>query len=508
MRILLIEPPINTFTGLLKRGYPIGLCMLAAVAKEEKVEEVKVYDVDKSHPATQGLNFTDQRLNMAAFLDAVNDLHHPIWCQIESTLQSFQPDLVGITTMTIQYASALRVAEIVKTWNRNCTVLMGGAHASVMPGIMVEWPHTDAVVKGEGEEPFRKIIQRLRTGVKDLSGIPGVITADSFEETAVPPQEMEDLDTLPFPDRSALMHLDRYSPEDMGLILTSRGCPFRCSYCSNFSRKTRFRSVENVVEEIRRVQNDFGTIQFMFKDDSFTLSRKRVEQFCKTLLEKNIKLLWECTTRLDLMNDALVKLMKRSGCNRVGVGVESGDEEILSALNKKLTKDRIREGTDLLNRNNVFWTGYFMTGLPLEREEQMSRTLEFMSELKPPYAALGIYKPYPGTALFDLAEELGLVSSDVKNDHFFESNPVDYFIKDPHHRSVKIPEARFDEIVSKMENEFDRNNKMLRNVAKRAWARRHIYTHDYKSFAVDVIRAVRWFVPQMKRDVPSSPSKV
>ena len=492
MRILIIDHPVNCFTGLMKRGYPIGLCMLAAIAKQENVPEVKVFDVDKSVSHSYGLHFTDQRRNMAVFLEGVNNKQHAVWQEIRRTLESFKPDLVGITAMTIHYASSLRVAEIVKEWNPACTVVMGGVHASIMPRGMVEWPFTDAVVRGEGETPFREIIRRANSGITDFSDISGVITKATPDKVNHPPSEENDLDSLPLPDRTALISMENFSPEDLGLILTSRGCPYRCSYCSNFTRKTRFRSVYNVIEEISEVKINYGTFQFMFKDDSFTVDRNRVNSFCQTLLDKNLKLLWECTTRLDLVDDLLIRHMKKAGCNRVGVGVESGDEEMLKIFNKKLTKEQIRKGTDILNRNNMFWTGYFMMGLPMEREDQILRTLDFMHELRPPYAALGIYKPYPGTRLFKIAVELGLVDDNVPNEYFFSTNPVDYFFRDTHKRMAYIPERRAKELTLIMEKEFERSNKKLKNLFRRAIARKNLYIKDYKSFFIDLKRVANW----------------
>lgn len=495
MKVLLIEPPVNCFTGLIKRGYPIGLCMLASVANQQGIAEVKVYDVDKSASSSGGLNFIDQRRNMATFLDSVNDTGHMIWKAIENILESFQPDMVGITTMTIQYASALQTARKVKEWNPHCTVIMGGSHASVMPRVMVEWPYTDIVVRGEGEEAFLEIIKRLKQSKNDFEDIPGIITKNNPPKFDTTPLEIKDLDSLPLPDRHALIDIENYSSEDMGLILTSRGCPYRCSYCSNFTRKTRFRSVDNILTEIIQVQKEFGTKQFMFKDDSFTLRRKRIERFCNEIISKKIKILWESTTRLDLIDDSLVKLMKKAGCNRIGVGVESGDEEMLKIYNKNLTKDQIRKGTNVLNKNNIFWTGFFMMGLPMEKKEQMYKTLEFMKELAPPYAAIGIYKPYPGTKLFEMSEDLGLVSSDVTNEHFFCTNPINYFFKDPEHRCTHISKDELDKITSLMEREFEQSNKKLSNVLKRGLSRKKLYLSDPKSLLVDLKRATKWLMP-------------
>ncbi len=494
MKVLLIEPPINAFTGLVKRGYPIGLCMLAAVAHRENLAEVKVYDVDKSAATPDGLDFTNQHLHMARYLEGVNDHRHPVWRPLVQALEAFQPDVVGITTMTIQYASALQTARIVKEWNAACTVIMGGSHASVMPRLMIEWPYTDIVVKGEGEEAFLEILKRRRENRTEVEMIPGVFTKENIGQAEALPQEIECLDDLPFPDRGALMQPESYSPEDMGLILTSRGCPYHCSYCSNFTRKTRFRSVENVLAEVREVQETFGTRQFMFKDDSFTLRRERVAGFCRQIVAKRIPMLWECTTRLDLLDDDLIGLMKQAGCNRVGVGIESGDDEMLTIYNKRLTKQRIREGVRVLEQSGIFWTGYFMMALPMEREDQILRTMEFMTELKPSYAALGVYKPYPGTKLFAMAEELGLVNPNVDNAHFFRTNPVDYFLADPHRRCAYVPEERLVQLITLMQGAFEKSNKKLSHVFERAFARRKLYLAEPKSMLVDLKRAVKWLV--------------
>ncbi|MBN1505712.1 MAG: radical SAM protein [Sedimentisphaerales bacterium] len=494
MKILLVEPPINAFTGLIKRGYPIGLCMLAAVAHQENAAEVSVYDVDKCTTPSDGLDFTNQHENMARYLQGVNDPCHPVWKQFSEALRTFKPDVVGITTMTIQYASALQTARLVKEWNSDCVVIMGGPHASVMPRIMVDWPYTDIVVKGEGEETFLEIVKRLKANQRDVETIPGVLTKNNPGALDRPGPEIECLDSLPVPDRTALVNLGDYSPEDLGLMLTSRGCPYHCTYCSNFTRKTRFQSVGKILAEVEQVQRNFGTRQFMFKDDSFTLRRSRVADLCNAILQKRLNILWECTTRLDLLDAGLVRLMKQAGCNRVGVGVESGDEEMLGIYGKRLTKQQIREGVQLLRENGIFWTGYFMMALPMEKEDQIVRTLEFMRELSPSYAAIGVYKPYPGTKLFAMAEELGLVKADVDNSHFFETNPVDYFLADAHRRCAYISEERLAELIGHVQTEFEKSNKRLSNVFRRAFSRRRLYFADPKSMVVDLKRARKWLL--------------
>jgi hypothetical protein len=132
--------------------------------------------------------------------------------------------------------------------------------------------------------------------------------------------------------------------------------------------------------------------------------------------------------------------------------------------------------------------------LPMEREDQILRTLEFMTELKPSYAALGVYKPYPGTKLFVLAEESGLVNPNVDNAHFFRTNPVDYFLADPHRRCAYISEERLTELITVMQKAFEKSNKRLSHVFERAFSRRRLYLAEPKSMLVDLKRAVKWLV--------------
>lgn len=492
MRLLLIDPPTNCFTGLVKRGYPIGLCLLAAVAREEGVEEVRVLDVDREGVPLDGLQFLDQCRNWQRFIEAVNDLDHAVWQRLRAALRQYHPELVGITSMTIQFASALRVAQVVKEWDPGCLVVMGGPQVSAMPGNTIAWPAVDLAVTGEGEEAFREILRRRRAGRGDWGDIPGVVSKGQ-RAPQNPYLEVGNIDGL-LPDRHALTNVPAYGAEDLGLMITSRGCPYRCSFCCNFTRRVRYRSVEDVLAEVAQVQAEYGTRQFLFKDDSFTVNRKRVTGLCEEILRRGMVFSWEITTRADLLSEELVRLMKRAGCNRVAVGVESGDDEILKIHEKGLDKEELRSTARLLKRHRMFWTGYFMMTLPMEREEQIFKTLDFMRELDPAYASVGVYKPYPGTGLFQEAVELGLVLPEVDNQHFFERNPVDYFFADPERRCVHIAPDRLREITRHVAVQFERHNRQLRNVVRRATSRRQLYFRDWSALRADLRRARKWLV--------------
>lgn len=498
MRVLLVEPPINSFTGFKKRGFPLGLCSLGTVLAEETGSYVRVLDADKIIDFSENVDFTNQRKRITTFLEGVNDLDNVVWKEIRRRIEAFKPDVVGITTMTLQYASALRVAQLVKEINRDCLVLVGGAHANVMPELIVQWPSIDAAVKGEGEHALCAIVKN-HAARKSLDGIPGVLTRQNAGPSYFPPLEVEDLDALPVPDRALLLDAEKYSSEDLGLIMTSRGCPYKCAYCSNFTRKVRYRSVEKVIEEIRQVSTTYGTRQFLIKDDSFTLKKLRVKEFSQALLDNAINIYWECTTRLDLIDDDLLSSMKKSGCNRVAVGIESGDDKILELINKKLNKEQIREKVQVLKRSGIFWTGYFLIGMPIETKESVYDTLKFMKELDPPYAAVGVYKPYPGTKLYEKAKSLDLITHDVDNDYFFRTSPVDYFIRDPRQRSIYIDLQEYDALVRSIEHEFEQHNKRVGKLVGRFISRFHVYKNDRALLLRDAKLGMKWLVQGIGR---------
>jgi len=494
MKLMLIDPPVNSFTGFKKRGFPLGLCSLGSVIRDNTGLSVDVMDADKIIDFDENVNFTDQAKCFERYLTCINDPKHNVWQQIRKLIFEKKPSVIGISTMTIQYASALKLAQLVKEIDSKCLVIMGGAHASVMPDLMMQWPYVDLVVKGEGEDALLEIIKRKEAGNNLFQDIPGVIGRDFITKVHDQPCEIKDLNALPIPDRSLLMNVEKYSSEDMGLIMTSRGCPYKCAYCSNYTRKVRSRSIENVIKEICIVQSQYNTKQFLIKDDSFTVNKKRVAEFCDEIQKRKLKLNWECTTRLDLIDDDLIKKMKTSGCNRVAVGIESGDEEVLNMINKKMDKNDIRKGVEVLKKNKMYWTGYFLIGMPMESREAIKKTVEFMQELNPPYASVGVYKPYPGTKLYDKALELGIVDPDVSNDYFLKNNPVNYFLKDPLHRSIYICGAELDKIVFSVQGVFESHNKKIINLYRRAASRIYLYSKDYSIFIRDLMIGFRWIL--------------
>ena len=185
----------------------------------------------------------------------------------------------------------------------------------------------DFVVSGEGENVLLELVNLLSAGnrgtqaarqeggdVPDISKLGGISYCSNGKRVHQPARRfIDDLDILPFPDREAMLGADTYTPEDSGLLMGSRGCPYNCSYCATqiWTRKVRYRSLPNILEEIKHVRRRYKTRQFTFKDDSFTVNRKRVVEFCSALLDENVKINWDCNTRADLVDLEMLKMMKK-----------------------------------------------------------------------------------------------------------------------------------------------------------------------------------------------------
>mgnify|MGYP000509960297 CR=1 FL=1 len=239
---------------------------------------------------------------------------------------------------------------------------------------------------------------------------------------------------------------------------------------------------------------DYGTKQFAIKDDTFTVKRSHVIEFCEEILRRGLKFNWDCTTRVDRINEKLLNLMIQAGCNVVKVGVETGSERILKATKKGITFEQVRKAARLFNKHNIFWSAYFMMGLPQETEEEILKTYEFMKEINPFYAGLGVYEPSRYTELFGPGVEMGLLYPEVEIDHFYKTRPKDYYFINPKKRVLAISPERFQELVDFMTKAFDRHNKSLDKMVKRGWARKKVYLSDVRLLYSDVKKAISWIL--------------
>lgn len=492
MKILLIDPPFYRIFGFYNRYFPLGITSLATFLKEQG-HYVLVYDAD-CNDKPKNLDYTQLPKYYHTYLESFKNNHHPVWEEVRKTIKDFAPDVIGIAIWTTYAASAFHVAKICKELNSACPVIMGGAHATVKAEeILSIIPHVDYVVRGEGEFTTSKLIDALESGKKGLTSITGLsfrYKGKILHNPAGKPSQH--LDMLPFPDRSLLLNENKYSPEDMGLIMTSRGCPYSCSYCAVHAKRVSYSSVNHIIDEIKFVKNRYNTTQFTFKDDSFTVNKKRVEQLCDKLIEERLKINWECNTRVDLVNEDLLRKVKKAGCNSIKVGVESGNPRILRQINKGITHEQIRNASKLFKKVGIYWTGYFLMGIPGETVEDIYETLNLMYEIKPDFASIGVYEPFPGTSMFAAGKERGLVKTEMTLDDFYEVLPNHYYKTDSARQVNTIEPEQFNILEKEIKKRFHDYNKNFRRLLKRAASRIQLYSTQPRALFGDLKKYLNW----------------
>ena len=417
-KVLLVNPPFYRLMNSHFNGLSLGLSYIAAVLSKNG-HAVKTYNADYESSE----NYTDQRGIFEGYDNykkILFDLSHPLWLEIKENIERYSPDIVGITMLTGTYKSAENVARIVKELNRDIDVVVGGTHPTVLPEETIKNECFDYVIRGEGEYSFLDLVNGVR--IEDILGLTYI--NEKGEIVNNPDREfIDDLDSLPFPSRDLYINDTRYM--DYGYIMTGRGCPFECTFCASkkvWKGHVRFRSPENVVEEVRHVHNKYGTKLFYFVDDTFTLNKKRTKKICELLIECDLDISWICDARVDTIDEELLRLMKESGCVRVKIGVESGSERILRMVRKKITKKQIRDCVSLVKKVGIDLTIYLMVGFPAETEEEIRETLDFARELDPTYYSLSILAPYPGTEIYDDVIRNGVTLPKEHWEYFFHQS--------------------------------------------------------------------------------------
>ncbi|MCU0914695.1 MAG: B12-binding domain-containing radical SAM protein [Planctomycetes bacterium] len=493
MRILLIDPPFYRFMGFYNRYFPIGLVSIGTVLRDAG-HDVLVYDADgNENPAW--MDYTRLPAHFPQYLASLRQNDHPILTEIRETLRRTAPDAIGISIWTSYAASAFRLAQIAREIFPDRPILMGGPHATAKADEILRLaPAVDYVVRGEGERTALELVQQLAGGRVN----PGVIHGLSYREQGqihhAPPREAcRDLDEFPIPDRRLLLNHGRYTPEDMGLVMTSRGCPYACTYCATETRRVSYRSPGHILEEIRLVKNCYGTVQFSFKDDSFTVHRQRIEALCEQLLAARLGIRWECTTRANLVSADLLRTMKRAGCNSIKIGIESGSERILGEMNKGLSLDQMRQAAALLRQAGIHWTGYFMMGVPGETAQEVNETWTLLNELRPDYATMGAYEPFPGTAMFAEGVRRGLVKENMLLEDFFTTRPNDYYKTDPGRQVDTMEGPAFARLEAEVKARFHAYNKSVPRLLKRVQSRAGLYRSQPAALVADARRFLSWY---------------
>ena len=363
-----------------------------------------------------GLGWINATLRQAGYDASLANLSRAPWSEIERLLRRERPDLVGITLYTFNRHPGLKLAALAKKINPGCVVIVGGPHATHVGGsILRHYGAVSAVGIGEGEITMLEAVRAIESG-SPLGSVRGLLVRNDVGEpvsTGVR-ATVPDLDTLPFPAPHYLGHrLDAES--EASFIITSRGCPARCTFCNTpdfWGTRMRFRGPDHMLEEIRHLKEKMGILYVSIRDDTFTVNKRRVIEFCKKLIQSRLDVMWNCQSRVNAIDEERLSWMRRAGCDHVQYGIESGSERMLGRLAKDITVDEIRQAADLTRKTGLTLSIYLISGVPGETEADYRATEALMEQARPHDGIVAPLAVFPGTHLYDEMKRTGGIDDD------------------------------------------------------------------------------------------------
>jgi len=387
MKVLLIDPyEHDSAYGRVRfpLGAPsLGLAYLAAFLREGGVE---VHILDARGKA---LSLTD----------------------VTRFAQEFAPDIVGVTSTTPLFGNAIQIAKGVKEALPDVQLVMGGPHITGQGAEVLEkWGFVDVLVLGEGESTLLDLARET-----PLASVTGIAYRQGGEVKVTPPRPLiEDLDSLPFPARDFYDAGDYAHPlyelygKPMATILSTRGCPFQCSFCSSratFGRRVRYRSVDSVMAEVDLLIEKHGVKSLKFADDTFALAKDRLTEICAELGKRGLP--WIANARVNTITEEMVETMRDSGCRLLLFGLESGDQFVLNEIMKGTTIEEMSEVLVWTDEAGIDTIGTFIIGAPSETTKTAKATIDLAKELPLTFADFFILSPYPGTAIYEEMKRKG-----------------------------------------------------------------------------------------------------
>lgn len=408
MKVLLIHPPWLRFFGSCLTVPPVPLNYIAASVAEKMPEvNIDVYNADYAEnlvPPMANDLFTEGHERYRARLNDPNDA---VWKEIREQISAYGPDLVGVSAMTATYASAQQILRISKEINPAIVTVLGGRHPTALPELCLSDSDADFIVMGDGEETFCDLLENLDNPQK----VTGIAFLDLQRKPVINPPRVRKLSIDEYPMPVIVSKLQKYGFEDGSKsayfswsLLSARGCPFQCVYCAT-EHQVRFRSIENVMHEIRTMKNRFGITHFSFEDDTFSLREDRMRELCRALAAENVK--WACVTRVDTLNEEMVKLMRQSGCTQVYLGIETGSAKTLARIRKKISIEQVENALRLFKKYRIPAMGFFIIGFHWETFADMKQTVHLIKKLPLDSFQINLATPLPGTALFAELVESG-----------------------------------------------------------------------------------------------------
>ena len=409
-KVLLIQPPLKTYTNLSSepKGIhpPIGLAYIGAVLEND-------YDVRILDSVVEGYE-TEVKVDQNVIRYGLT------YEEIEKRIRAFQPDVVGISNIfSSGFNEALEISAIVKKISPEILTVLGGPHPSALPKEVLKHKEIDFVVLGEGEYSFRDLLRGIEQD--DFSNLDGVAFRNNGDVHVIPKLKfIENLDELPFPARH-LLPMQKYFDIGEAFIVTqkkpftplntSRGCVARCTFCpvhATWGGRWRARSAENVLDELEHLVKMYGVKEIHFDDDNLVLNKKRARKLFQGIIDRKLDIVWTVPTGLALwaVDEDLLELMRESGCYKLFLAIESGDEHILyDVINKPLRLEKVKPLIKKMKSLGIEVESFFVVGMPGETRESLKRSFRYARSLDIEATHFFFANPMPGTRLWDICVE-------------------------------------------------------------------------------------------------------
>ncbi|MEK6903115.1 MAG: radical SAM protein [Nanoarchaeota archaeon] len=382
MKLLFLRPYLNG------EGYeaPLGLLYLAAyVRKYVKGVEVTVLDLDILKLKKKGA---------------------------AEELKKIAPDVVCVSAFSYNRFDGFELARLSK--EVGAYVIFGGQHTTYIDEpTLRHFPYIDLIIRGEAEITFAEVIQRLQNGKKITEDIDGISYLYKEKFIRTKDRDFLDVQTLPWPAYD-LVPMEKYKYYG---VIGGRGCPYNCNFCGSpsfWKRKLRLRHANDVVDEIEHLIKTYGKKVVHMKDDVFTAHKIWAGEICDEIIKRKLNIEWECLTRVNLVDDAILKKMKTAGCRLIEYGIESGNEALMKSINKAINKDTARKAIASTRDNGVRYGTFFMIGHPGETAETLEDTFNFAWELRGDAVTFTLTDAIPGTALYELAKQKNYLPKDFE----------------------------------------------------------------------------------------------
>lgn len=471
MKILLINPPWTiekkSIWEVIDACAPSqGLLYIAGVLLENK-HEISIIDARA------------EQMNFEALRDKLRSITAP-------------PDFIGLTATTRVINNALKCAEICREAFPSAKIVFGGIHSTLRPEEVLAKIFVDYVVRDEGESTMNELVSGKP--LQEILGLSYKADGKFIHNDQRP--FLENLDDLPFLP-THLLPMDKYRPSlgaykrlpALGLV-SARGCPGHCTYCyQNFGPRIRYQTAKRLLAEIKTLQKNHGIKEISFWDDTFTVARRNVIEFCQLMIDEKIDITWSCFSRVDCIDREILQMLKKAGCHQIMYGVESADPQILLNINKRINLPRVEEAVKMTKEAGINCRLAFMFGNPGETEETMEKTLRYAIKLDPDVVIFNIATPYPGTAMYDWAKAGGYLKTEDWSRYNFSQAIMEL---------PTVSAAKVEEYYKKAFRRF-------------YFRPKYLLKHFYKvsTYDVNTLKALakffaRWIVGSYKKNVQSS----